>query len=335
MHIQHNISLKKYNTFGVDVSAKQFVAVSNKSELEKLFDDSHSNFFILGGGSNILFRKDYDGLVIKNEILGIEIVEESDSAVIVKAGAGVVWHDLVLWAVENNYSGIENLSLIPGSVGAGPIQNIGAYGVELKDVFHSLEAFDIESKKIKSFNAGDCQFGYRNSIFKNELKNKVIITSVALKLSKKSQVNISYGSLKNYLEENKTGEVSIKTVSDAVIAIRSSKLPDPKELGNAGSFFKNPVISSKQFNLLKEVHANMVGYSVSETEVKVAAGWLIESCGWKGKRVGDTGSHAKQSLVLVNYDKASGDEVFKLSEEIIKSVKEKFNIELEREVNIL
>lgn len=337
MQIKHNVSLKKLNTFGIDVLAHQFVSVHYESDLRELFTSELKdlNFFILGGGSNILFKSDFEGLVIKNEIEGIELVGEDDESVLVKSGAGEVWHNLVLWTVAKKYGGIENLSLIPGCVGASPIQNIGAYGVELKDVFHSLEAYDINTGEIIKFNKEECQFGYRNSIFKNELKNKLIIVSVTLRLLKKAVANIEYGSLKEYMANTNIADINIKSVSDAVIAIRSSKLPNPAELGNAGSFFKNPILARAKFNTLKEEYVEMVGYPISSNEVKVAAGWLIESCGWKGKRVGDTGAHAKQALVLVNYGNATGSEIFVLSEDIIASVKDKYGIELEREVNIL
>lgn len=337
MQIQQNVSLKRLNTFGIDVQASKFVSVHNEKDLIELFDSElvGKSFFVLGGGSNILFKKDFDGLVIKNEILGISLVSQDKESIFVKSGAGEVWHNLVLWAVNKGLGGLENLSLIPGSVGASPIQNIGAYGVELKDVFHSLEAFDIHTKKIISFTKEECQFDYRNSIFKNELKNKVIIVSVTLQLSKYPVANIEYGSLKEYMVQNNVRKIDIKSISDAVCAIRRSKLPNPSELGNAGSFFKNPVIDRSKFNALKEKYTEMVGYPISGNEIKVAAGWLIESCGWKGKRVGDTGSHAKQALVLVNYGNATGKEIFNLSEDIIASVKEKYDINLEREVNIL
>ena len=337
MKIHQNVSLKRLNTFGIDVLANQFVVVQNKGELRDLFKSELGdlNYFVLGGGSNILFKKDFEGLVIKNEIQGIDLVSEDKDSVLVKSGAGEIWHNLVLWSVSKNYGGIENLSLIPGSVGASPIQNIGAYGVELRDVFHSLEAFDIKSGEIISFNKEQCKFEYRNSIFKNELKYKMIIVSVTLRLSKNPVTNIEYGSLKEYMSQKNTSDISIKSVSDAVCAIRSSKLPNPSELGNAGSFFKNPVIARSKFITLKNEFVDMVGYPISSSEIKVAAGWLIESCGWKGKRVGDTGSHAKQALVLVNYGNATGKEIFALSEDIIVSVKNKFEIVLEREVNVL
>jgi UDP-N-acetylmuramate dehydrogenase len=334
MQVLENISLKKFNTFGIDVSAAYF---SNF----KTVDEAKRETLILGGGSNILFTKNFNGLILKNEIAGIEKIKEDDEYVYIKAGAGINWHSLVLHCIENNWAGIENLSLIPGNVGASPMQNIGAYGVEIKDVFYELEALHIENGNTVTFNLNDCAFGYRESVFKRKYKNQFIITSVTYRLNKKPNFNISYGAIEQELEKMEVKELSIRAVSNAVINIRSSKLPDPAEIGNAGSFFKNPEVLKTQFEKLKNEHPNIVGYALENGNVKLAAGWLIEQCGpkesstWKGYRKGDAGCHAKQALVLVNYGNAKGEEIFSLSKEIIKSVKEKFTVELEREVNIV
>jgi UDP-N-acetylmuramate dehydrogenase len=334
--IEQNVSLKPYNTFGLNAQAKLLARVGSVPELQevladgKLKDEEH---FILGGGSNTLLTRNVDGLVIKNEIDGIVVIEETPSHFMVKSGAGVVWHELVMHCIQNNYAGIENLSLIPGNVGAAPMQNIGAYGVELKDVFHSLEAVEMASGNVETFSSADCQFGYRESVFKRKLKGQFIISSVTLKLSKIPNVNTSYGAIEQELEVMGVSSPTIKEVSQAVINIRKSKLPDPKELGNSGSFFKNPVVPKSKFEELKSQHPNIPGYPAGEN-TKLAAGWLIEQCGWKGKVVGNTGSHAKQALVLVNYGNATGVEVFELSEQIMQSVYDTFGVQLEREVNV-
>lgn len=340
MKISQNISLKKYNTFGIDVSAKYFGSFSTVEEAKELLASGKllspkTQQLILGGGSNILFTKNYDGLVLKNEISGIEKVKEEDDYVYIKAGAGVNWHSLVMYCIGNDFAGIENLSLIPGNVGASPMQNIGAYGVEIKDVFYELEALHIEDGSKVAFNLNDCAFGYRESVFKRKYKNQFVITSVTYRLSKKPNFNTSYGAIEQELEKMNVKELSIRAVSNAVINIRSSKLPNPAEIGNAGSFFKNPEVEMQLFEKLKAEHSNIIGYALDNGNVKLAAGWLIEQCGWKGYRNGDAGCHAKQALVLVNYGNASGDEIFSLSEAIIKSVKEKFAVALEREVNIV
>lgn len=354
MTILENISLKKYNTFGIDVRTayfSNFKTVDEASELlgsnKRATINGKRETLILGGGSNILFTKNFNGLVLKNEIAGIEKVKEDDEHVYIKAGAGVNWHSLVLHCIENDFAGIENLSLIPGNVGASPMQNIGAYGVEIKDVFHELEALHIEDGSIVTFNLNDCAFGYRESVFKRKYKGQFIITTVTYRLRKlpafttANDFNTSYGAIEQELEKMGVKELSIRAISNAVINIRSSKLPNPAEIGNAGSFFKNPEVSKLQYEALKTGFPNMVGYPLENGDVKLAAGWLIEQCGpqesvtWKGYRKGDAGCHAKQALVLVNYGNASGDEVFSLSEAIIKSVKEKFDVELEREVNII
>lgn len=334
--IEQNVSLKPYNTFGLNAQAKLMARVKSVSALQEVLSDAKLNSeerFILGGGSNILLTKDVDGLVIKNEIDGIQVIEETSNHYLVKSGAGVVWHELVMHCIQNGYTGIENLSLIPGNVGAAPMQNIGAYGVELKNVFHSLEAVEIASGNVETFSASDCQFGYRESVFKRKLKGQFIISSVTLKLSKEPSLNTSYGAIEQELERLKIISPSIKDVSQAVINIRQSKLPDPKELGNSGSFFKNPVVPTSVYEELKSKHPNIPGYHAGE-KTKLAAGWLIEQCGWKGKVVGNTGSHAKQALVLVNYGNATGVEIFELSAQIMQSVYDTFGVQLEREVNV-
>lgn len=345
--IEENISLKKYNTFGIDVIARYFSAFKNLNELNELlefkpatpksYQESYHvpSTLILGGGSNILFTKNFDGLVLRNEILGIEKIREDSAHVYVKAGAGVNWHQLVMYCIHNNWAGMENLSLIPGNTGASPMQNIGAYGVEVKDVFFELEAFHLVDKKIATFNVKDCAFGYRESVFKRIFSNQFAIINVTFRLKKKPVFNISYGAIEQELQAMGVKELNIQAISQAVINIRRSKLPDPVEIGNAGSFFKNPEIGEVAFEILKNNFPAIVGYKLPNGSVKLAAGWLIEQCGWKGYRNGDAGCHAKQALVLVNYGQASGDEIFALSEEIIISVREKFGVLLEREVNII
>ena len=342
MTIQNNYSLKYLNTFGIDVSAKQFVAFKTTDELAEAFDLNKPSTFnlqpstlILGGGSNILFTSDYNGLVLKNEIAGIEKINEDDQHVYLRAGAGVNWHSFVMYCIENNLAGAENLSLIPGNVGASPMQNIGAYGTEIKDIFYELEAYSIADKKTIHFSNADCEFGYRESVFKNRLKNQFVITSVTYRLNKFPSFNTSYGAIETELQKMGVQDLSIRAVSDAVISIRRSKLPDPKEIGNAGSFFKNPTIPNEQFEKLRAEFPSITGYKVNENETKLAAGWLIEQAGWKGYRKGDAGCHAKQALVLVNYSHAKGAEILQLSEKIIDSVNVMFGVQLHREVNII
>ncbi len=335
MQLTENFSLKPSNTFGIHVMAKYFAAFANADVLAEILEKQKEHHLILGGGSNILFTKNYDGLVLKNEIAGIEKINEDDAHVYVRAGAGVGWHEFVLYCINNNFAGVENLSLIPGSIGASPMQNIGAYGVEIKDVFHELEAYSIADKKRVTFSKNDCAFGYRESIFKNKYKGQFVITSVTFRLNKIPLYNTSYGAIEMELEKMGVQSPSIKAISNAVINIRQSKLPDPKMIGNAGSFFKNPTIQNTQFEKLKNQFPNIVGYAVGETETKLAAGWLIEQCGWKGYRKGDAGCHEKQALVLVNYGNAIGEEILQLSEKIINSVKLMFDVELHREVNIV
>jgi len=335
MQIQQNISLKSYNTFGIDVKAKSFIAINSIDALKELLQ-KHKDFFILGGGSNLLLTQDIDKLVVHIAFKGVEIVEENENDVIVKAAAGENWHQFVLWCIAHDLGGVENMSLIPGNVGTAPIQNIGAYGVELKDTCIAVEAIEIKSENTRIFSNAECTFGYRNSIFKNDLKGKYIITNVFFKLSKnKHQLNSSYGAIQSELEKNNIIAPTLKNISDAVIAIRQSKLPDPNELGNSGSFFKNPVISNTEFKKLQENHPDIPHYKVTETETKVPAGWLVEQCGFKGKRIGNTGSHKNQALVLVNYGNATGKEVFELSKRIQQTVFDRFDIAIEAEVNII
>ncbi|MFN2439721.1 MAG: UDP-N-acetylmuramate dehydrogenase [Chitinophagaceae bacterium] len=345
MQIRENFSLKPYNTFGIDVKAKYFSTFHSVADLEEILNsqlptpDSRlsipNSLLILGGGSNLLFTKNFDGIVLKNEIKGIEIIKEDDDFIYIKAGAGINWHEFVLYCLQNNYAGIENLSLIPGNIGASPMQNIGAYGVEIKDVFHELEAYHINEKILKTFSLEECEFGYRESVFKWKYKNQFVIISVSFRLRKTPVFNISYGAIKQELEKMNVKELTIQVISQAVINIRSSKLPDWKKLGNAGSFFKNPQIAQHEFHELKRIFSEMISFPVGTEYTKLAAGWLIEQCGWKGYRKGDAGCYEKQALVLVNYGNATGIEIYNLSEEIIQSVKDKFKVVLEREVNIL
>ncbi|MBT8278283.1 MAG: UDP-N-acetylmuramate dehydrogenase [Bacteroidia bacterium] len=337
MQIQNNSSLKPFNTFGIDVNAKHFVSVQDIDELIKTLQlKEFQDKFILGGGSNMLLTKDIEALVVHLNLKGIEIVSEDESTVLVKAMAGENWHDFVLWCLDQNYGGIENLSLIPGNVGAAPIQNIGAYGVELKDVFYACEALDKTSFEPKQFAKEDCNFDYRNSVFKQDYKGKFIITSVTLKLSKSNhKIKTSYGSIQEELQKMGVVDPSIQDVSKAVIAIRSSKLPDPKDIGNSGSFFKNPIVSKSNYKALIDQFPDMPSYKVSEDDIKIPAGWLIEKVGFKGKRFGEYGVHTKQALVLVNYGNASGSDIFELSKLIQSTIKRIFNINLEAEVNII
>ena len=338
MDIIKNKSLRSYNTFGVDCISSFFTTINNLKDLDELYQHKHyksQKKLILGGGSNILFTSNFDGLVIKNEIKGIEIIKETNDIVEVQIGAGVNWHEFVIHAVNNKWGGIENMSLIPGNCGTAPMQNIGAYGVEIKDTFVSLNAYEIETGKIVSFDRKRCEFGYRDSVFKNDLKDQYIILDIRLRLQKKPTLNTKYGDINNTLIKNKVSNPTLKDISDAVIEIRTSKLPDPKKIGNAGSFFKNPIISQGQFKEIKMKFPEIVSYPVNEQKVKLAAGWLIEKAGWKGKNFGNYGVHKKQSLVLVNYNSANGREIFNLSQEILEDVFNKFQVKLEREVNIL
>jgi UDP-N-acetylmuramate dehydrogenase len=338
MNIIENYPLLKLNTFGVDVKAKYFTSINTINEL---IEATKTNVFkdlellILGGGSNILFTKDFDGLVILNNIKGKEIISQNQQSIFLKIGAGENWHELVMYCVDNGWGGIENLSLIPGNTGTAPMQNIGAYGVEIKETFVELEALEISSGKIVKFNNSDCEFGYRESVFKNKMKNQYIILNITLELKKNPVLNINYGDVKAILESQNIKNPAIKEVSNAIIRIRQSKLPDPKKIGNSGSFFKNPLVSLNQLELIKKNYPNVVNYEINENEFKIAAGWLIERAGWKGKKFNNYGVHEKQALVLVNYGLANGMEIFDLSEKIILDIKDKFGITLEREVNII
>ncbi|WP_186756775.1 UDP-N-acetylmuramate dehydrogenase [Echinicola salinicaeni] len=339
MKIQENISLKPYNTFQIDKKARFFTKVKSKEELVEAIEFSKTMnipLLFLGGGSNILITKDVFALVVKIDINGIEVTKENDDHVWVRVGAGEIWHEFVLKAIQNQWAGIENLSLIPGTVGASPMQNIGAYGVEIKEVFDHLEAINRGTLKSELFDSQKCNFGYRESIFKNKEKDNYVITHVTFKLSKKPKFNISYGAINETLKEMgiSDDQLNIKAISDAVISIRESKLPNPKEIGNAGSFFKNPTISSEQFEELKKQYPDIPGYS-QETGIKVPAAWLIEKSGWKGKTFGPIGVHKRQPLVLVNYGNGDGETIKALAERIQKDIKEKFNILLSPEVNFI
>ena len=337
MQIKQNISLKPYNTFGIEVMAKHFVAVTNLDELKEVLAlQDYPEKLILGGGSNMLLTQNQDKLVIHINLKGINIVSEDETAVLVKASSGENWHEFVMWCLKNDFGGLENLSLIPGNVGTAPIQNIGAYGVELKDSFVACDAISLADKTIQTFSNSDCDFGYRNSIFKQQAKGKYIVTSVTFKLTKKHhQLHINYGTIASQLKEMHIENPTIQDISKAVITIRESKLPNPKEIGNSGSFFKNPVILKSQYLSLLENFEDMPSYAISEDEVKIPAGWLIEKAGFKGKRFGDYGVHNNQALVLVNYGNANGYDILKLSQLIQKTVKRLFNINIEAEVNIL
>ncbi len=335
--MQENKSLLNYNTFHIDEEAQFFSEFKTLDELITLINQAKKinvPIKILGGGSNILLTKKVNGLVLKNELKGIEQIGENDDEVKIKFGAGENWHDVVMWSIENNFCGIENLALIPGTIGAAPIQNIGAYGVELKDVFYEVEALEIETLKTKKFNSNDCEFDYRSSVFKTHLKDKFILLNVILRLSKKQHLQLNYGNITEVLKEKKIKHPTTKDVANAVIEIRRSKLPHPDDIGNAGSFFKNAVVPSSVFKKIHDENKNMPHYIINENEVKIPTAWLVEQCGWKGFKEKNFGVHSKQALVLVNYEKSKGYDIFLLSTKIIESVKEKFGIELEREVNI-
>ena len=334
--IQDNISLKPYNTFGMDVKATAFTEITSESQvpaLLKLVNTYPGKTLFLGGGSNVLFTGDFDGLAVHIATRGIEIVDEDEEFVYVRGKAGENWDDFVRFCVERGYGGLENLSLIPGNVGSAPIQNIGAYGVEIKDTFYMLDAIALRSGEFREFYNQECDFGYRSSVFKYELKGQYLILSVTFRLSKNPEINISYGSIKDQLSLMGL-TADIQTIADAVCQIRRSKLPDPKEIGNAGSFFKNPVIPQAQFTEIQAEYPDIPSYPAKDG-VKLAAGWLIEKCGWKGHREGDAGVHAKQALVLVNYGSATGAQMVALAYKIKDSVKEKFGVDIEPEVNIV
>lgn len=338
LEVEEQISLKSYNTFGIDVNASFLVKPKNLEDLQSILNDDRFKdlpLLILGGGSNVLFTQDFPGLVIINEIKGLEILDETSDEVLLKIMSGEVWNDVVNYAVQKNLGGIENLSLIPGTAGAAPMQNIGAYGIELENVFENLEAVRLSDGAIISFDKYTCAFGYRDSYFKKAGKGKYFIYSITLRLSKHPKINISYGDIQKTLQEWHIKSPGVSEVSKAVCSIRNAKLPNPKEIGNAGSFFKNPEIRAEQFAQLKGQFPEMPGYPLANDMVKVPAGWLIEYCGWKGKIVGNTGSHKKQALVLVNYGNATGKEILALAQAIQTSVFETFGIEIYPEVNVI
>lgn len=338
MEIQNNHSLKPYNTFGIDVSAKYFVEAGSKEEIISALGFARENklpMMLFSGGSNMLLTHDFEGLVLKLNLKGIEIVAENEDFVEVKVNSGENWHEFVQWTLQHDFGGLENLSLIPGNAGTAPMQNIGAYGVEIKDSMKELSALEIATGNVRKFTNEECKFGYRESVFKNELKNQFIIIDVTFRLTKRNhQLHTEYGAIQSELEKLHIQNPKIQDISKAVINIRQSKLPDPKDIGNSGSFFKNSVISKAEFEALKLKFPTISAYP-SGDEVKVAAGWLIEQAGWKGKRFGDAGVHEKQALVLVNYGNATGQEIYDLSQKIVDDIFEKFGIRLEREVNII
>jgi UDP-N-acetylmuramate dehydrogenase len=334
--IQENISLKPYNTLGIEARSRYFASFSHVDELKALLEDkaySEMPGLYLGGGSNILFTDDFDGLVLQNNIKGLEILEDSDKSVVIRVGAGENWDDLVKYTVDQGWGGLENLSYIPGNVGASPIQNIGAYGTEVKETIHLVEALNPDTLIPVSYTKSDCLFGYRDSIFKKQLKNRRIITHVVFNLSRKPSFNLDYGILNETVRQK--GPVNLKTIRQSVIEIRKSKLPEPEEVGNAGSFFKNPIVDNKHYKKLKSAHPDIPSYSLSQKRHKIPAGWMIDKLGWKGYREGDAGVHSKQALVLVNHGNATGRQIYELSQKIRESVKSGFGIELEYEVNII
>lgn len=336
--IAENASLKNLNTFGIEAVSKYYTEINSKDDLQELIkmkEFQNSRKLILGGGSNLLFTKNFEGFVVKNNLKGISVFKEEHDTVLISAAAGEVWHEFVLWCISKNYGGLENLSLIPGCVGASPMQNIGAYGVEIKDVFESLEAVNLTDGSIRIFRKSECNFGYRESVFKKELKNKFIIVSVTFRLSKSAIINTTYGAINTELQALGVVNPGIKDVSQAVINIRSSKLPDPRIMGNAGSFFKNPEIGKDKYLLLKQAFPDLVAYELENGNYKLAAGWLIEKSGLKGYCMGNAAVHDKQALVLVNKGNASGNEIYSLSEYVLDTVFAKFDVKLEREVNII
>ncbi len=337
--LEKNKSLRELNTFGIDAKAHYFAGIHTLQELRELLQSDvfkNERHLILGGGSNVLFMNDFDGLIMQVMLKGIEVIDQNDETITIRVAAGEVWHDVVMHCVQNNWGGIENLSLIPGTMGAAPIQNIGAYGVEIKEVIKEVEVIDLKTGEHRCITHDECRFGYRESAFKSEWKEKYFISSVTLTLhTKRHQLNMSYGAINDTLRQMNVITPSIQTISEAVVYIRQSKLPDPRVIGNAGSFFKNPTITQEHYQLIKNINPTAPSYPTVNQEVKVPAGWLIEQCGWKGKKINDVGVHAQQALVLVNYGSGSGKEIFELSRKIIESVKEKFNITLTPEVNII
>lgn len=336
MEIQEHVALEPYNTFGIEAKAEKLLELTDKAMLEQISNNNSlpAEKHVIGGGSNILFTKDVDGLTILNKLKGIEHIKDSEDYIWLKVASGEVWHELVMYAIERKYAGIENLALIPGTVGAAPMQNIGAYGVEVKELIEEVTAWHWGEKKFVTYTNKECQFGYRDSVFKHELKGKVFITDVVFRLFKQPRFNTKYGAIQQELENKGVTELSIEAIAEAVISIRKSKLPDPEEIGNAGSFFKNPTVSIDTYLKLHDEFPEMPSYTIDDETVKIPAGWMIEHCGYKGHTVGNTGVHEKQALVLVNKGGAKGREVYNLSEEILQTVKEKFNIELEREVQV-
>ena len=339
IQIKENISLQHLNTFGIDAKAKFFIEVSTDQVLQELLHHAvfrNNKYLILGGGSNILFTKNFDGLVIKSAMMGITVTAENDDFIFVRAGSGENWHQLVMHCLQHNWGGVENLSLIPGTAGAAPMQNIGAYGVEIQNVIENVNGIELSTGALRTFTNSDCHFNYRESIFKQELKEKYFISSITLRLTKKKhQINTSYGAIQDILKQQNITDPTIQDVSVAVMSIRQSKLPDPRVIGNAGSFFKNPTVHEKEVELIKKEYPSIPIYPIGNQNVKVAAGWLIEQCGWKGKKLGNIGVHPQQALVLVNYGNGKGEEIFQLAMKIQASVKDKFGITLATEVNII
>jgi len=335
--IDSDISLRSYNTFGIDINARRFASYNSIEELQQILADPANKEIekmILGGGSNVLFTQNFDGIVLKNAIQGIEIIRETEDYYFVKCSSGESWHAFVLFCIDHDMGGVENLSLIPGLVGAAPMQNIGAYGVELTQVFESLEAIHISTQERREFSHAECRFGYRESVFKKELKGQYVIVSVTFRLTKKHQLNLSYGAIRDLLIAKNIHQPTIRDVSEVVMEIRRSKLPDPSILGNAGSFFKNPEIDEFAFQQLQNKFPHLPFFKLENGDYKIPAGWLIEQCGWKGKVVGNTGAHKDQALVLVNYGDATGDEIWSLALAIQQSVQQQFDIYLSPEVNI-
>lgn len=333
-----DVELQPYNTMNISAKAKWFASVKRADDLKKILHHPQVRqeaLLVLGGGSNVLFAGDYEGLVLHVEISGREIIKETPEEVWLKIGGGENWHKTVRFCVENGWGGVENLSLIPGTVGAAPIQNIGAYGVELKDVFEHLEAFHITSGEKRTFSKGECQFDYRDSIFKHELKAQYIISHVILRLSKQPRINTSYGAIRTKLDEQNIADPTIRDISNIVMEIRNDKLPNPEVLGNTGSFFKNPIVTDSTFERIKDHYPGVPGYSVGDENIKIPAGWLIEQAGWKGKKIGNAGTYKNQALVIVNYGGATGKEILELADSIKQSVHQKFGIELTPEVNII
>ena len=338
MHFKENYDLQALNSFGLSCFAKKFIAVDSEDSLVEFLgacEGSDEKLLILGGGSNILFTQDFDGIVVKNEIKGINVIKEDQENVWLKVGAGEIWHHLVLYCVSNNWAGIENLSLIPGTVGAAPIQNIGAYGVEVKNLIKEVETINITTSQKRVYLNKECDFGYRDSIFKRDLKGQVVISSVIFKLKKNAEPNISYGAVQSLLKERGATKPTIRDVSDAIVRIRKSKLPDPKEIGNAGSFFKNPVVAIYLYESLKKIYPSIPGYVIDHESIKIPAGWLIEQAGWKGKTIGAIGVHKNQALVLVNYGGGKGMDLTNLAFEIKNDILTKFGIDIVPEVNML